>query len=482
MLSPAGSARMKGHAALVYLAAVLFATLDTGPVRAETPRPNFVIILIDDMGWADPGCYGSTFHQTPHIDKLAAQGMKFTSGYAACPVCSPTRASIMTGKYPARLHLTDWLPGRTDRPSQKLLRPKINQHLPLEEVTIARALKPAGYVSASIGKWHLGGKDYLPEKHGFDVNVAGDSRGSPPGYFYPWRRAKEKEGLLPDGKEGDYLTDRLTTEAEKFIEQNKEKPFFLYLAHYGVHIPLQAKKDVIAKYQARARPEQEQNNPVYAAMVESVDDSVGRIVKKLDDLRLAERTVIFFTSDNGGLSVREGLHTPATSNAPLQAGKGYLYEGGIREPFLVRWPGTVKPGSVSDVPVCSIDLYPTILDMALVKVEAKQAPDGVSLVPLLKANGSLKRDALFWHYPHYSNQGGRPGGAVRQGDYKLIEHYEDGKLELYNIKEDIGEKNNLAAKMPEKTKELAKALADWRKSVAAQMPTPNPNYKAPMDR
>jgi arylsulfatase A-like enzyme len=444
---------------------------------AEEQKPNFVFILIDDMGWKDLGCYGSTFHETPHCDKLAAQGMRFTNGYAACPVCSPTRASILTGKYPARLHLTDWLPGRPDRPDQKLLRPKLLQFLPLEETTIARALKPLGYASASIGKWHLGGKPYYPEKHGFDVNIGGTERGSPPSYFFPYKNKAFSVPGLDEGKEGEYLTDRLTTEAERFIEKNKDKPFFLYLAHHAVHIPLQAKKDVIAKYQAKAKPGQEQNNPVYAAMVESVDDSVGRIMKKLDELKISDRTVIFFMSDNGGLSVKEGPHTPATSNAPLRTGKGYLYEGGIREPMMVKWPGTIKPGSVCDVPVSSVDFYPTILEMAGGKPQAKQVIDGESMVPLLKQSGELKRDAIYWHYPHYSNQGGKPGGAVRQGDFKLIEFYEDSKVELYNLKDDIGEKNDLTSKMPDKAKELHQMLKDWRKTADAQMPTPNPDYK-----
>jgi arylsulfatase A-like enzyme len=425
------------------------------------------------MGWKDLGCYGSAFHETPNCDKLAAQGMRFTNGYAACPVCSPTRASIMTGKYPARLRITDWLPGRPDRPDQKLRRAQLRQFLPLEEKTIAAALKPLGYTSASIGKWHLGGKPYYPEKHGFDVNVGGTERGSPPTYFFPYKNKAFSIPGLEEGKEGEYLTDRLTTEAETFIEKNKDKPFFLYLAHHGVHIPLQAKKELIAKYQAKARPGQEQNNPVYAAMVESVDDSVGRIMKKLEEVKIADRTVVFFMSDNGGLSVKEGPHTPATSNAPLRAGKGYLYEGGIREPMIVKWPGTVRAGGVCEAPVSSVDFYPTILEMAGSKADV----DGVSIVPLLKQSGELKREAIYWHYPHYSNQGGKPGGAVRKGDLKLIEFYEDGKLELYNLKEDLGEKNDLAAKMLDQAKELHQILKDWRKAVDAQMPTPNPDYK-----
>jgi arylsulfatase A-like enzyme len=438
------------------------------------PKLNFVFILIDDMGWKDLGCYGSTGHRTPHIDRLAASGMRFTNAYAACPVCSPTRASILTGKYPARLHLTDWLPGRADRPSQKLLRPKILPHLPLEEITLAEALKPAGYVSGCIGKWHLGGPGYSPEKQGFDVNVGGSAAGSPTGGYFKFRSPTLKF------REGEYLTDRLTDEALAFVEKNRDRPFFLYLAHYAVHIPLQAKKDIVAKYQPRAKPGDPQTNPVYAAMVEGVDDSVGRLLKKLEELKIADRTVVIFTSDNGGLSVKEGPHTPATSNAPLQAGKGYLYEGGIREPLLVRWPGVTRPGSTCDVPISSVDYFPTILDMAGIEQDGRPAGDGVSLVPLLRGDEkSWKQRALYWHYPHYSNQGGKPGGAVRLGEYKLTEFYEDGKLELYNLKEDIGEKNDLAGRMPEKTKELHRLLKEWRSTVEAQMPTPNPDYRRP---
>jgi arylsulfatase A-like enzyme len=471
--------RPRALAGIVTGLAFLTAACSAQANDQQKPKPNFVFLLIDDMGWRDLGCYGSTYYETPHIDRLAAEGMRFTNGYAACPVCSPTRASILTGLYPARLHLTDWLPGRTDRPSQKLLRPKMRQELPLEEVTVAEALKPAGYVSASIGKWHLGGKDFSPEKQGFDLNIGGSDKGSPPSYFFPYKNKDFSLPGLEEGRPGEYLTDRLTAEAEKFIAANKDRPFFLYLAHYAVHIPLQAKKDVIAKYQARARPEQGQNNAVYASMVESVDDSVGRVLKQLEELKLADRTVVFFMSDNGGLSVREGRDTPSTSNAPLWAGKGYLYEGGIREPWIVRWPGAVRPGSVCDVPVSSIDFYPTILEMAGVQQDAGQVIDGVSLVPLLRQTGGLGRESLYWHYPHYSNQGGKPSGAVRRGDYKLIEFFEDGGLELYDLRQDIGEKSNLAAKMPDKVKELHGLLMEWRKAVDAQMPTPNPDYRRP---
>jgi arylsulfatase A-like enzyme len=453
--------------------AALLAAEPTRAEGAEPVKPNIVLILIDDLGWTDLGCYGSNFYETPNLDRLAKQGVRFTNGYAACPVCSPTRASLLTGRSPARLHLTDWLPGRTDRPSQKLLRPQFHQHLPLDELTLAEALKPAGYVSASIGKWHLGGDMFLPEKQGFDRNIGGTHAGSPPGGYFSFKTPT----LALRDKE--YLTDRLTEEAERFIEANQDRPFFLYLTHYAVHIPLQAKADLIAKYQAKALQGRDgpHDNPVSAAMIHSMDESVGRVLRKLDEQKLTGRTLVIFTSDNGGLSVKEGPHTPATSNHPLRAGKGYLYEGGIRVPWIIAGAGVTNPGRTCDTPISSIDLYPTVLELAGVKPAADRVIDGVSLVPLLKQTGEPRREALYWHYPHYSNQGGTPGGAVRAGDWKLIEFYEDMHVELYNLKADIGEKHDLAAKQPAKAAELRRLLADWRKAVNAQMPTPNPDYK-----
>ncbi|HTU90149.1 MAG TPA: sulfatase-like hydrolase/transferase [Gemmataceae bacterium] len=458
----------------VCLATILICSAFSTSTQADAPvRPNVIIILADDLGWADLGCYGSKYHKTPNLDRLAAQGMRFTDAYAACPVCSPSRAAILTGKYPARLNLTDWLPGRLDRPDQKLLRPVINQQLPAGETTLAAELRKAGYATGHVGKWHLGGKGSLPEQHGFDVNIAGDAAGSPRSYFAPYKNNNgvfiPKLEIAPDG---EYLTDRLTAEAVKFIENNRKKPFFLYLAHYTVHIPLKAKEELIRKY----KPGQpgEQGNPIYAAMIESLDDGVGRILKKLDELKLADHTIVVLTSDNGGLSVKEGPNTPSTSNAPLRAGKGYLYEGGIREPLIVRWPNVTRPGSTSDAPVCGIDLFPTILDACGVRSDVRV--DGVSLAPLLRG-GELKRDVpLFWHYPHYSNQGGKPGAAVRAGDYKLIEFYEDGRLELYDLKKDISEAHNLIMDKPVKAKELSAKLAAWRKDVGAKMMKPNPDY------
>ncbi len=440
--------------------------------QSSQPTLNFVFILIDDMGWRDVGYNGSELFETPNIDKLASQGMRFTSAYAAGPVCSPTRASIMTGKYPARLGITNFLPGLHHLPHSKLLAPVSRQQLPLEEVTIAEALKPSGYRSAAIGKWHLGGPDYYPEKQGFDVNVAGTESGMPKSYFFPQWTPNPPIKAEP----GAYLPDRLTDSAIEFIGDNRTRPFFLYLAHYSVHIPLEAKQDMIERYSQRVKPGALQNNATYAAMVASVDESVGRILKALDEMKLADRTAIIFMSDNGGLASAEYKGQTPTSNKPLKAGKGFLYEGGIREPMIVKWPGVTKPGSQCDVPVISTDFYPTMLEMAGIAKDPGNPADGVSLVPLLKQTGIPKQDALFWHYPHYSNQGGRPGAAMRQGDFKIIEWYEGDSVELYNLRDDIGEAHNLAVRMPDKARDMKARLDAWLKEMNAEMPKPNPDF------
>jgi arylsulfatase A len=433
---------------------------------APQSQPNVVLILADDLGWTDLSGFGSDLYETPHLDRLARDGMKFTQAYSACTVCSPTRAAIMTGKYPARLHVTDWIPGLPPE-NPKLLVPPWTKYLPLEEVGIARALRSAGYATASIGKWHLGGEEYFPEKHGFDINVAGSSAPAPPGYFAPYKIA-----TLPEGPAGEYLTDRLGEEAARFIEQHKDKPFFLYLPLFAVHTPIQGEEALIRKYRAKKRPGLKQTNAVYAAMIESMDDSVGRIRRKLDELKLADHTVVVFASDNGG-------RVPTTSNHPLRVGKGSCYEGGTRVPFIVHWPGVTKPGSVCEIPVISMDLYPTILEIAGQKEAARKGVDGASLVPLLRQEGGLQREALFWHYPHYQHYqlgGTTPYGAIRAGDFKLIEFLDDLRVELYNLREDIGEQRNLAAQMPAKADKLRARLHAWRKEVGAQMPSRNPNH------
>jgi arylsulfatase A-like enzyme len=380
----------------------------------------------------------------------------------------------MTGKYPARLKLTNFLVGKRIREDSPILPAPYRHELPLEEVTIADALRGAGYATCHIGKWHLGEESFYPEHQGFDVNIGGCHSGMPRSFFWPkWGGNPPIVGR----REGEYLPDRLADEAVQFIEKNKDRPFFLYLAHYAVHIPIEAKKAMIDKYIAKPKPEGGQDNPIYAAMVESIDESVGRVVGTLARLGIDQRTVIIFTSDNGGLSVREGAHTPATCNSPLRGGKGHLYEGGIRVPWIVKWPGAVQAGGVCDVPVISNDFFPTMLEIAGLKnIKTNGQIDGVSIVPLLKQNGVIKRDALFWHYPHFANQGGRPGAIIRHGDFKLIERYEDGTLELYNLREDIGERRNLVLERPRRAQELRKRLDEWRNSVDANMPIRNPNY------
>ena len=447
--------------------------------QAAEPRPNVVLILADDLGWADLGCYGSKFHQTPHLDRMAADGVRFTQAYAACPVCSPTRAAVLTGKYPQRFNLTDWLPGRGDLPGQRLKRPVIRQELPLEAVTLAEVLKVAGYVTGHIGKWHLGGAGFGPLEQGFLSNIAGDHTGTPLSYFAPFQRNNQRNKQVMPGlenaPEGEYLTDRYAAEAEKFLDQHHDKPFFLYLPHNAVHTPLKAKADKIAQFQAASEKlgVGTQRNPVYAAMLASLDDAVGRVIKKLDDLQLTDKTIIIFTSDNGGLATLEGMPAPATINSPLREGKGYLYEGGLRVPLLVKWPGHIKP-AVNTTVVSSIDLLPTITEACLGKPAADV--DGVSLLPLLLQTGMLAARDLFWHYPHYANQGSRPGAAIRSGDFKLIEFYETGRRELFNVAQDTGEGRNLAADQPAMVEELAKKLDAWRKQVDAQMMTQNADY------
>ncbi len=452
---------------------------------AQTERPpNVVVILADDLGWADVGADAASFNLTPHIDSLARDGVRFTDAYAAAPVCSPSRAALLTGKYPARLHITDWLPGRPDRPDQKLARPAIEMQLPLGEVTLAEALRTRGYVSAHIGKWHLGGAGFGPTDQGFAVNVAGDEAGSPRSYFAPFERDGRVMPGLEQAPDGQYLTDRLTDEALRFIDGNRDRPFFLYLSHYAPHIPLQAQAALIERHKARASAAP-QANPIYAAMIESIDTGVGRILARLDALALTGRTIVVFTSDNGGLATREGPNTPATSNAPLRNGKGYLQEGGIRVPLMVRWPGQLPAGVVSRTPVSSIDLLPTLL--ALTGAPALPGVDGVSLEPVLRGTGELAPRPLFWHYPHYSNQarspqapaGGGPGAAIRLERWKLIEHFETGRHELYDLAADPGEANDLAAAQPERVLDLGRQLLAWQGKVGAQWMRSNPEYQNP---
>jgi arylsulfatase A-like enzyme len=441
---------------------------------SRTRKPNVVLLLIDDLGWKDAGFMGSRYYETPHVDRLAREGMTFTSAYANAPNCAPTRACLLSGQYGPRHGVyTVGSSARGRAEHRKLIPIRNNPVLPPKTVTIAEALQRAGYVCGHVGKWHLGADPGSgPRAQGFDVNVAGNRAGSPRGYFSPYRNRD-----LPDGPRGEYLTDRLTAEAVRFIEQNRARPFFLYLCHYAVHTPLQAKPKLVEKYRPKP-PDGGHRNPTYAAMIDSVDQGVGRILAKLDELKLADDTVVIFFSDNGG-------YGPATSMAPLRGAKGMLYEGGIREPMIVRWPGKVRAGSRCDVPVIGLDFYPTMLALAGAEADPQHVLDGESLVPLLRGTGSPKRDAIFWHFPAYlqAYRGGEgpwrttPAGAVRAGDWKLIEFFEDGRLELYNLKDDIGEKRNLADKLPDRTRALHRRLAAWRRRVGAPVPTKrNPKY------
>jgi arylsulfatase A-like enzyme len=458
----------------------------------QSAKPlNFVLILVDDLGWMDLSCQGSEYFETPHLDRLASEGMRFTDAYAACAVCSPTRAAVQTGRYPGRLGVTDWMrsrfqggtiPANKKNPSgytggrnRKLLVPKNALWMESSEMTIAELLKPAGYVSCHIGKWHLGADDWYPQKQGYDFNFGGCDYGQPPNYFDPFNQPKGRHPMiragiphLPGRKKGQYLSDREAEEAVAFIEKHKDQPFFLNMDNYAVHTPIQAKAEVTAKYEKK--PKTTQKNAKYAAMVESVDDCAGRIMDTLEKHDIADRTVIIFTSDNGGL-------LGPTNNAPLRSGKGYAYEGGIRVPLIVKWPGTVKAGTISSEPVTSVDYLPTIAEAARVDLPKGVEIDGTSLVDHLVSGGKkpLNRKAIYWHFPHYRHNPG-PYSIIREGSWKLI-HFYEGPMELFNLKDDLGEKNNLASEMPGKVKELNARLLAHLKSIGAKMPKPNTEKK-----
>ncbi|MCC7373804.1 MAG: sulfatase-like hydrolase/transferase [Verrucomicrobiales bacterium] len=455
---------MRRH--LTVLAALLTIFALTNASRAASP--NIILIVADDLGAHDLGCTGSKFHETPNLDRLAAAGMRFTQAYSACTVCSPSRAAILTGLYPATLKITDWITGH-DQPKAKLKPPAWTQQLPLDRVTLAERLGPMPKSTAHLGKWHLGGEGFEPEKQGFQLNLGGDHRGQPPSYFSPYQLPR-----LPDGPVGEYLTDREGDEAAKFIASRKNEGFFLNYWPYAVHTPLQAKPDLIAKYQAKAaRVGGPQTNATYAAMLESLDAAVGKIIKALEDNGIAERTVVIFTSDNGGLVLG---NQPPTSNLPLRSGKGSPYEGGHRVPLIVNWPGVTPPGSTCTEPVMGIDLHPTVLAIASLPQDYinHRGFDGTNLVSLLKdPTASLGRDALYWHYPHYHPGGATPYAAIRAGDWKLIQYYETGRPELFNLREDPSEANNLAESETNRVMELSRKLFAWQGKVDAQWPMPN---------
>jgi len=458
------------------------------PIGAEPSRkpPHVLFILVDDLGWTDLGCHGSSFYETPNLDALADSGIRFTQAYAASPVCSPTRASIMTGKYPTRFQITDWIPGQD--PKDRWLRgPETRLQLPLEEITLAETFRAHGYRTYYIGKWHLGGKGYDPEAQGFDDNKGGFEKGSPPGgYYSPYQNPK-----LEDGPEGEYLTDRLTDECIRFLETADQGPMFIFLSFYTVHTPIQACERHLSRFDRKwqawidsnkdpcdevFRAEREgwtrlrQDCPKYASMVFAMDENVGRLLARIEALGLSNDIVVIFTSDNGGLSTLKKQAAP-TSNEPLRAGKGWCYEGGIRVPLLMRAPGVTRPGSVCHEPVISPDFYPTLLELTGLPLLPEQHEDGVSMVPLLKKqSGGLDREAIFWHYPHYHGSTWTPGAAVRAGDWKLIHFMEEERLELYDLARDPSERMNQEARQPEKRDELMGLLRHWQRDTGALLP------------
>ncbi len=480
----------------------------SGQQAQSQPHNNVVLILVDDLGCSDLSCTGSTFYETPNIDRLRSEGVLFTDSYAAASVCSPTRASILTGKYPARVGVTDVIV-TTDKIHPRrgqLIDAAYVDHLPLKEVSLATALKNNGYQTWHLGKWHLGGAPYFPDKHGFDINIAGSERGMIRphlGYFSPWGL----EHLSDEGTPGEYLSDRLTEDAIELIRNRKQgKPFFLNLWYYCVHMPIQAKPDLTAKYTAKAQrleideidplttgepyhTEHQkglhiqrrllQSDPTYAAMIESLDTNIGRLMDCLDEQGIAKDTLFVFTSDNGGVATKEEA---PTSNRPFREGKGWMYEGGLRVPLIMRMTGTIEPRGTCNEPVISTDLYPTVLDAAGLAEMPDQHSDGVSLWPLTRGESSLSRDAIFWHYPHYGEFNGTPSSAIRKGDWKLIEFFEDDNLELYNLANDPSEAQNLVATQPELAASLHAQLKGWRDEVDAHYPRKNPDWKASPDK
>lgn len=458
----------------------------SAPVIAKD-RPNIVFILADDMGWSDLGCYGADLYETPNIDNLSTNGVKFTDAYAM-PVCSPTRAALLTGRHAARVRMTIWSEGSLRGPqNRKLLQADSLHSLPHSETTLAKHLQEAGYLTALVGKWHLGDADHYPETHGFDVNIGGTHWGAPQTFWYPYRG----EGYfgpgyryvphLEFGKPGEYLTDRLTDEALAVIESAGETPFFLYLSHHAPHTPIQAKAEDVRLFESKLRPKMKHQNAVYAGMLKSLDESVGRVLAKLKDRGLDKNTIVIFASDNGGfvgIDKKSGQTVPTTNNAPLRSGKGSCYEGGIRVPLIVHWPGVTTRGAVCREPVIVMDLLPTLLSAAGIELTDDVTLDGLNLTRLLKdPSAKLDREALHFHYPHYYSTT-TPVSAIRSRDWKLLEYYEDNRVELFNLKQDLGETTNLANQYPERTTQLRAQLQGWRDKVGAQEPTPNPKFSS----
>jgi arylsulfatase A-like enzyme len=438
------------HTSAVFALTLVATLLGVISVPAgAAPRPNVLFILCDDLGVNDLHCYGREDHRTPHLDVLATQGVRFTAAYCAQPICSPSRAAILTGKTPARLHLTTYLPGRPNCTSQSVLHPEIQMEVPLSEKMLPRYFREAGYATAAIGKWHVGGKGFGPREHGFDFYHAGQANTKP---------------TATEGGKGEY---DLTACAERFMETNQHRSFLIYLAHNTPHIPYAAQP-------GRVAGNSKAFEPVYAGVIETLDDTVGRLMAKLDSLKLAERTIVVFTSDNGGLHVPEGPHPKVTHNTPYRAGKGFLYQGGLRIPLIVRWPGQIPAGRVVEDPVLNTGWVPTLLELA--GLDSPSGLDGVSFAPLLTGRGPTPAGSLFWHFPHYTNQGSRPGGAVRDKDWMFVEYYDDGAVELYDLTKDIHEATDVSRQYPERVATMRAALAAWREEVNAQTNRPNPNF------
>ncbi len=459
--------------------------------KAHHPeKPNILLIVVDDLGYKDLSCYGANLVETPNVDKLAAEGVRFTNAYASCPVCSPTRASLLTGKNPVAVDITDWIPGHQEnkiQPWHKFIVPEFNWQLPHEEVTIAEKLKQKGYATASIGKWHLGGEGYLPTEQGFDINIAGNHKGLPPTYYYPYyvdsAKAAKNPWLdfrithLPLTGDSLYLTDRLTEEAIQYIKKQKDSAFFLYLPFYTVHTPVEGRPDLVKKYEQKIAENNDSiiRNPHFLAMVECMDENIGELLHVLDSLAIRENTLVIFVSDNGGLIRRgENGEYRASYNYPLRAGKGTLYEGGLRVPTIFNWPEKLKSGFESDELIISTDIYPTIME--LLNLTSEEKIEGVSLLNHLTEGAAIERETFYWHYPHYHKT--NPGSVIRDGDYKLIHYHENDMKELYNLKVDVQESTNLAGEMPEKADSLFQKLNAWLKNENAKMPTPNPDYQS----
>ena len=464
---------------MAFLMVLFYALL--GNPSAARERPNFVFLLVDDLGWSDLGIYGSDLHETPRIDQFASTAMRFTNAYAASPVCSPTRASIMTGKHPAKLHMTVWREAAKRPPlNRRLVPPVTADSLPHPELTVAEVLRDAGYITAHVGKWHLGTAEHYAQTQGFDYDIGGTLWGAPQTFFYPYGGSGPFAGLryvphLEGGHEGEYLTDRLTTEAIEILRAEGNKPFFLHLAFHTVHTPIEGKPAVAERYRGKIRDGMRHRNPQLAAMVHSLDENVGRVLDTLEDLGIADNTVVVLTSDNGGyVNAYDGMQV--TDNSPLRSGKGSLYEGGIRVPAIIRWPGVTAPGSVADTPISSVDYYRTILSIAGLEGDRRynRTVDGIDLVPVLRdSTAEPDRAALFFHYPHYYATTS-PVSAVRVGDWKLLRYYEDASVELYNLSDDIGERRELAGNQPDRAAALLHRLDGWLERVDAQHPSPRP--------